>query len=96
MGIKSIVFPGYITTPNHKKYLFENSHMLVVPSTITKADGCEEGPLIVLEALSAGLLVLGADGLISNTQFIKDGVNGFIVPHSDDFVQQDERNARLV
>ena len=83
LGIKSIVFPGYISTPGQKKYLYENSQMLVVPSTITEADGCEGGPLVVLEALSAGLPVLGTDGIISSTQFIKNGVNGFIVPHSN-------------
>jgi glycosyltransferase involved in cell wall biosynthesis len=83
LGIKSVVFPGYISSPGQKKHLYEQSQMLVVPSTITQTDGCEGGPLVVLEALSVGLPVLGTDGLISSTQFIKNGVNGFVVPHSN-------------
>jgi len=81
--LKTVEFIGPITDINKKKYLFEISRMLVVPSVIQKGKGLEGGPLVVLEALSAGTPVLGTNGLISSTQFISNGVNGFIVPHSD-------------
>ena len=83
LGIENVRFLGPITDIRQKKYLFEISRMLVVPSVIQKGKGIEGGPLVVLEALSAGTPVLGTDGLISSTQFISNGVNGFIVPHSD-------------
>jgi len=84
LGIRKIEFPGYIHDPREIKFLFDQGYMLVVPSIISKEKkGCEGGPIVVLEALSAGLPVLGTDGLISSVQFIKNGINGFIVPHSN-------------
>jgi glycosyltransferase involved in cell wall biosynthesis len=84
LGIERIVFVGYIHDPQKKKYLFDQSSMLVVPSIISRGKKSSEGgPIVVLEALSAGLPVIGTDGLMSSIQFIKKGVNGFIVPHSN-------------
>ncbi len=83
LGIRNIRFLDPVTDVRQKKYLFEISRMLVVPSVIQRRRGVEGGPLVVLEALSAGTPVLGTDGLVSSTQFISDGVNGFVVPHSD-------------
>lgn len=83
LRIKSVQFLGPITDVRQKKYLFESSRMLVVPSIIQKGKGTEGGPLVVLEALSAGTPVVGTDGLVSSAQFISNGVSGFIVPHSD-------------
>jgi glycosyltransferase involved in cell wall biosynthesis len=83
LGINDIVFlgPRWISI-EEKKFLFEISSMIVVPSIIDES-GIEGGPLIVLEALSAGTPVLGTKALVSSTKFIRDGVNGFVVPHSD-------------
>ena len=83
LGIRNIRFLDAVTDVHQKKYLFEISRMLVVPSVIQRGRGIEGGPLVVLEALSAGTPVLGTDGLVSSAQFISNGVNGFIVPHSD-------------
>ena len=82
LGIRNIVFLGYVSDIEKKKFLFEISSMVVVPSIIDEL-GTEGGPLVVLEALSAGIPVLGTDACGSSTTFIRDGVNGFVVPHSD-------------
>lgn len=85
LHIKNIKFLGPITDINEKKYLFEISSMLVVPSIIdsTGRSGIEGGPIVVLEALSAGTPVVGTTGLISSSKFICNGFNGFVVPHSN-------------
>jgi len=85
LEIKNIKFLGPITDIGEKKYLFEISNMVVVPSIIdeTGKSGIEGGPLVVVEALSAGTPVLGTNGLISSTKFIRNGINGFVVSHSD-------------
>lgn len=82
LGLKSIHFLKWVTDIRQKKYLFDISTMMVVP-TVIRRDGVEGGPMVVVEALSAGTPVLGTDGMMSSRQFIRDGVNGFIVPHSD-------------
>jgi len=85
LKIKNVKFLGPINDINEKKYLFEISKMLVVPSIIDKTgrSGIEGGPLVVLEALSAGTPVLGTNGLVSSAKFIRNGINGFVVSHSD-------------
>ena len=83
LNLKNIVFTGYVGKTEQVKYLFENSRMMVIPSIISAEAGCEGGPLVVLEALSAGTPVLGTTGLLSSEQFIQNGVNGYVVPHSD-------------
>ncbi len=85
LRIKNIRFLGPITDVNEKKYLFEISNTVVLPSIIDKTgkSGIEGGPLVVLEALSAGTPVLGTNGLISSTKFIRNGINGFVVSHTD-------------
>ena len=85
LEIKNIKFLGPITDVSEKKYLFETSNMVVVPSIIDKTGklGIEGGPLVVVEALSVGTPVLGTNGLTSSTKFIRNGINGFVVSHSD-------------
>jgi glycosyltransferase involved in cell wall biosynthesis len=85
LEVKNIKFLGPITDINRKKYLFEISNMVIVPSVIDKTgkSGIEGGPIVVVEALSAGTPVLGTNGMISSTKFIRDGINGFVVSHSD-------------
>jgi len=83
LHIENVQFVKRITDVKQKKYLFDISRMMVVPSIIRKGVSIEGGPLVVLEALSAGTPVVGTDGLMSSTQFVSNGVNGFIVPHSD-------------
>lgn len=65
-----------------KSYLFKYSSIVVVSSIVTKS--VEGGPLVVLEALSAGTPVIVTNATGSSMQFIMDGVNGFVVPHSNE------------
>lgn len=81
LGIKKIYFAGKITDIHQKAYLFQRSSFVVVPSITTKSR--EGGPLVVLEALSAGRPVLGTDALGNSTALIQDGVNGYIVQEKD-------------
>ena len=57
--------------------------IVVVPSIIDKLGNHEGGPLVVLEALSAGRPVIGTNALGNATQFIQNGINGLIVPFAD-------------
>ena len=57
--------------------------MVSIQSIITSSSWTEGGPLVVLEALSAGTPVLGSNALGNTNRFIIDGINGFVVPHSD-------------
>lgn len=81
-GIDNVHFCGWISDIEQKAYLFGASSCVVVPS-ITHAGDAEGGPLVVLEALSAGKPVIGTTALGSSTAFIKEGVNGYIVPEKD-------------
>ncbi len=81
-GLTNVHFCGWIADVQQKAYLFEASSCVVVPS-ITNAGDAEGGPLVVLEALSAGKPVIGTTALGSSTAFIKEGVNGYIVPEKD-------------
>jgi glycosyltransferase involved in cell wall biosynthesis len=83
LHIESVRFVKRITDVKQKKYLFDISRMMVVPSIIRRGGSIEAGPMVVLEALSAGTPVLGTDGMMSHARFISNGVNGFIVRHSD-------------
>jgi len=82
LGIRNVHFAGGITDIHQKAYLFQRSRVVIVPSITTKYDR-EGGPLVVLEAMSAGKPVIGTNALGSSTAFIQDGINGFLVPEKD-------------
>jgi glycosyltransferase involved in cell wall biosynthesis len=82
LGARNVHFAGEITDIHQKAYLFQRSRLVVVPSITTKYQR-EGGPMVVLEALSAGKPVIGTTALGSNRAFIEDGVNGYIVPEKD-------------
>ncbi|MGA8905848.1 MAG: glycosyltransferase family 4 protein [Candidatus Bathyarchaeia archaeon] len=81
LGVKNAFFLGQVTNLQ-KAYLLNRSSMVVVPSIVTKKRG-EGGPIVVLEALSAGKPVVGSTALGSSAAFIQNGINGFIVPEKD-------------
>lgn len=61
-----------------KAKIFNSAHIFVFPSEFKE----ECMPLVILEALSAGLPVIASDiGAISST--IKDGENGFLIPKKE-------------
>ena len=82
LKIKSIKFLGKISDIKKKAYLFRKSNLVVVPS-ITTDVMAEGGPLVVLEALSAGTPVVGTNALGSSSNFIYNGINGFVVPEKN-------------
>lgn len=75
--LKNIVFLQRVDDIKEKKYLFEKADVLVSPSFVLPGKVVEAGPMIILEALSAGLPVIGTIG--HNTKYLKDGINGFVV-----------------
>jgi hypothetical protein len=72
----SVSFVGSVPY-SHRARAFANRHVLVFPSLW---DGWG---MVLPEALAAGLPALSTDRVMSAHEFIKDGVNGFIVPAGD-------------
>jgi glycosyltransferase involved in cell wall biosynthesis/peptidoglycan/xylan/chitin deacetylase (PgdA/CDA1 family) len=71
-----IVFVGQV--PYEKRAsVFAGQHAFVFPS---RWDGWG---MVVPEALAAGLPVIATDQVISAHEFVRDGLNGFLVPASD-------------
>jgi len=84
IGARNVHFTGWVGDDGEKAFLVQNASAVVVPSIIVQYPGqTEGGPLVVLEALSAGVPVVGTQTLGSSTQFIEDGVNGYTVPEKD-------------
>ncbi len=82
LGIRSVEFIGLVSDPGIKSALLRRASAMVVPSVRTRGIA-EGGPLVVLEALSAGLPVIGSDALGSSTDKIIEGVSGKVVPERD-------------
>lgn len=84
LGIKRIYFAGDIADINVRAFLLRRSSMVVVPSIIAKTPQRHEaGPMVVVEALSAGKPVISTDVVPHCLAFIKDGVNGYRVPQKN-------------
>jgi peptidoglycan/xylan/chitin deacetylase (PgdA/CDA1 family) len=78
-----VIFSGAI--PYEKRHeAFAGHHVFVFPS---RWDGWG---MVVPEALAAGLPVVATDQVISAHEFIKNGVNGFIIPAEDPRVLADK------
>lgn len=77
LAIKNIVFVDFVSDIKEKQHLYNTAKMVIVPSIIC-ISGREGGPLVVLEALSAGTPVIASDGTGSSMRFIKDGQNGYL------------------
>jgi glycosyltransferase involved in cell wall biosynthesis len=82
LGLTRVHFMGFVADPAEKSFLFRRASLLVVPS-VRVPSGAEGGPLVVLEAMSAGLPILGTTALGSSTELIEDRVNGLVVPEQD-------------
>ncbi len=82
LNLDAVHFAGFISDPGMKSFLLRRASALVVPSVNTPRLS-EGGPLVVLEALSAGLPVIGTDALGSSTEKIIDGNNGYVVAQRD-------------
>ena len=83
IGLKNCAFLGNVSD-EEKVYLYSRSSMVVVPSIITKKESeGGNGPVVILEALSAGKPVITTNAAGSNADFIRNGVNGFVVAQKD-------------
>jgi glycosyltransferase involved in cell wall biosynthesis len=82
LGLANVRFLGPVTDLHEKAFLFRRASVVVVPS-VSLHGAREGGPLVVLEALSAGTPVVGTDVLGSSTALIQEGVNGCVVPEKD-------------
>jgi glycosyltransferase involved in cell wall biosynthesis len=83
IGLKSCTFLGNVSD-EEKVYLYSRCSMVVVPSIITKKESeGGNGPVVILEALSAGKPVITTTAAGSNADFIRNGVNGFVVAQKD-------------
>lgn len=83
-----IRFVGHVSK-NDKKYLYQRADVMVVPS-IKDSRGHTEGmPVVLLEGLASGKVIIASD-VSGGELVIEHGVNGFLYPyHSlDELAQQ--------
>lgn len=78
LSVTSCRFMEPILNINQKSCLFKTATVLVAPSVILTDEFVEAGPMIVLEALSAGTPVIATIG--EHIRYIVNGRNGFVVP----------------
>jgi glycosyltransferase involved in cell wall biosynthesis len=74
-----VAFLGAITDPAQKSYLFRECAVMAVPS-VTNGGESEGGPLVVLEALSAGLPVVSSNAVGSSERFVAAQDPRLVVP----------------
>jgi glycosyltransferase involved in cell wall biosynthesis/peptidoglycan/xylan/chitin deacetylase (PgdA/CDA1 family) len=72
-GLPAVQFSG-IVPYERRTAAFEGQHVFVLPS---RWDGFG---MVIPEALAAGLPVITTDHVMSASDFVRDGVNGFICP----------------
>lgn len=82
LKLEGVRFLGFVSDIRLKSWLMQRACALVVPSIHT-ARVNEGGPLVVLEALSAGLPVIGTTALGSSTDKIIEDIGGHVVPERD-------------
>ena len=82
LKLEGVRFLGFVSDIGSKSWLMQRACALVVPSIHTERVN-EGGPLVVLEALSAGLPVIGTTALGSSTDKIIEGVGGHVVRERD-------------
>ncbi len=78
---KSVIFTGFVSGKVKYDYI-QFSDILIIPSIVTKGGHAEGLPVVLMEGLASGKLVIatfesGADDII------KDGENGFLINQKD-------------
>lgn len=76
-GIRNVFFTGFINQAELPKY-YGMSDIFAFPSSSE-----EVSPLVVNEAMCARLPVVISDKVPSAHDFVKEGINGFIIPFGD-------------
>jgi glycosyltransferase involved in cell wall biosynthesis len=78
LNLTQVRFLGSITDARKRAFLYQQAGVVVIPS-IETYNQSEPGPLVTLEALSAGTPVVISD-VVGNCHHITNGVSGYIVP----------------
>jgi glycosyltransferase involved in cell wall biosynthesis len=78
LALRRVHFLGSIQDVRQRAYLYQRATVVAVPSIETR-NTSDPGPLVPLEALSAGTPVVISDA-VGNCHHIKNGVSGYIVP----------------
>ncbi len=81
LRLTNVSFLGKVTEAE-KTYLLAICTMVVAPTYITNRSSETMGPVSVLEALSAGKPAITTT-VAGSSEFIQNGVNGFVVPEKD-------------
>ena len=83
LGIEDcVLFCGEVCEVGQKSFLFAECDVLAVTS-VTLAMQTEGGPLVVLEALSAGLPVVSSNAVGSSEKFVEAQGPGMVVPEGN-------------
>jgi len=80
-----------LTGQEEIRKLYQQAHIFLLPSVVAK-DGDQEGiPVVLMEAMAAGLPVISTrhSGI---PELVKDGVSGFLVPEKDTDVLSEKLN----
>ena len=73
---KRVIMPGKVPSSEAKE-IIAKANIFLSPS---RREGC---PMALIEALRVGTIPIVADYKIANRELIKDGVNGFVIGHTD-------------
>lgn len=78
-----IIFTGKIPREEANE-IISNANIFFSPS---RREGC---PMSLIEAMRVGAICIVSDFPIANKEIIEDGVNGYVIPHTDiqDFVER--------
>ena len=78
LHLRNVRFLGSIYDVHQRAFLYQGARVVVVPS-IETGNRSDPGPLVTLEALSAGTPVVISDA-VGNAHHIRSGVSGYVVP----------------
>jgi glycosyltransferase involved in cell wall biosynthesis len=81
LGLKNVRFLGSVQDVRQRAFLYRRAGAVVVPS-INTGHRSDPGPLVTLEALSAGTAVVISDA-VGNCHHVRSGVSGYVVPQKD-------------
>jgi len=81
LDLRNVHFLGSIQDVGQRAFLYRQARVVVVPSVATSSRS-DPGPLVTLEALSAGTPVVISEA-VGNAHHIKNRVSGYIVPQKN-------------
>lgn len=82
LGVREkTLFVGHVSG-NTKNYLLSHAKLLIVPSTIDRSRQTEGFPVVLMEGMAYGKVIL-ASNVSGGESVLKDGVDGFIFDHEN-------------